>query len=112
MKAGRLRHQITIQKSEVIRDDFGSVTTRWVDIATVSAEVRAISGRELMASGMIMSEATIRIWLRYRADITTSHRIVYHKLNTIGDKFGIVAVVPDAKHTLLELLCKGGVFND
>ncbi|UNH31151.1 phage head closure protein [Moellerella wisconsensis] len=112
MKTGRLRRQITIQKAEISRDEYGSVIIRWVDIATVAAEVKAISGRELMASGMVMSEATVRIWLRYRADITTSHRIVYHKLNTVGDKFGIVAVIPDAKHTLLELLCKGGIFND
>lgn len=112
MKAGRLRHQITIQKAEISRDEYGSVITRWVDIATVAAEVKAISGRELMASGMIMSEATVRIWLRYRTDITASHRIVYHKLNTTGTRFGIVAVIPDAKHTLLELLCKGGIFND
>ncbi|HCT3326637.1 phage head closure protein [Proteus vulgaris] len=112
MKAGRLRHHITIQKAEKKRTPSGSVVTEWVNIAAVAAEVKAISGRELMASGMIMSEATIRIWLRYRADITTSHRVVYHKLNTVGDKFGIVAVIPDTKNSLLELLCKGGIFND
>ncbi|MBN7843657.1 phage head closure protein [Providencia rettgeri] len=112
MKTGRLRHHITIQKAERRREPSGAVVTEWVNVTTVSAEVKAISGRELMASGMVMSEATVRIWLRYRADITTSHRVVYHKLNTVGDKFGIVAVIPDAKHTLLELLCKGGVFND
>ena len=112
MKAGRLRHHITIQRAEHTETPLGSYITTWVNVATVSAEVKAISGRELMASGMVMSEATVRIWLRYRADITTSHRVVYHKLNTVGDKFGIVAVIPDAKHTLLELLCKGGVFNE
>lgn len=112
MKTGRLRHHITIQKSERGQTPSGSVITQWVDVATVSAEVRPVSGRELIASGMQVSEQTIRIWLRYRSDITTSHRIVYDGLNAAGNKLNIVAVIPDVRHTRLELLCKEGVMSD
>ncbi|OTA15627.1 head-tail adaptor [Xenorhabdus beddingii] len=109
MKAGRLRHRVMIQKNEPTRSEYGSVINHWVDVATVWAEVNAIGGRELVASGAVLSEATVRIWLRYRDDITTTHRIVYQGASTHGKTFAIVAVIPDAKHTRLELLCKGGV---
>ncbi len=66
MRAGRLRHRVTIQKNEASRGKFGEVLNNWVDLTTVWAEVQAISGRELVASGAVFSEATVRIWLRYR----------------------------------------------
>ncbi|MDC9583359.1 phage head closure protein [Xenorhabdus sp. PR6a] len=106
MRAGRLRHRVTIQKNESSRSPMGSVINKWVDVAEVWAEVRTISGRELVASSAVFSEVTIRIWLRYRADITTGHRIVYQ-----GKPLVIAVVIPDTKHTRLELLCKGGVRN-
>ncbi|MDC9582710.1 phage head closure protein [Xenorhabdus sp. PR6a] len=109
MRAGRLRHRITLQKNKSTRDTFGGVINNWEDVADVWAEVIAISGRELVASGAVLSEATVRIWLRYRDDITTANRIVYQGASTHGKTFAIVAVIPDPKHTRLELLCKGGV---
>ncbi|CAM3201431.1 phage head closure protein [Xenorhabdus nematophila] len=109
MRAGRLRHRITLQKNESSRSPMGSVINKWVDVADVWAEVQPISGRELVASGAVLSEATVRIWLRYRADMTTTHRIFYQGDSTQGQFFNIVAVIPDPKRTRLELLCKGGV---
>jgi SPP1 family predicted phage head-tail adaptor len=111
MRAGRLRHRITIRKNETRRDALGGVINSWIDVATVWAEVKAISGRELVASGAVFSEATVRIWLRYRADVTTDNSITYHGAHTQGTAFSIMAVIPDAKHTRLELLCKGGIFR-
>ncbi|MBD2782858.1 phage head closure protein [Xenorhabdus szentirmaii] len=104
MRAGRLRHRVTIEKQTSSRTPSGSVIREWSDVASVWAEVRPISGRELVASGAVLTEVTIRIWLRYRADITTSHRIIYQ-----GNSFAITVVIPNAQHTRLELLCKGGV---
>ncbi|KMJ43935.1 head-tail adaptor, partial [Xenorhabdus khoisanae] len=46
-----------------------------------------------------------------RADITTANRIFYQGDSTNGQFFNIVAVIPDPKHTRLELLCKGGLPN-
>ncbi|PHM24126.1 phage head closure protein [Xenorhabdus budapestensis] len=111
MRAGALRHRITIQKNEQTRSPGGSVIKTWVDVAEIWAEVKYISGRELVASQRVLSEVTVRIWLRYRNDITTAHRIVYQETRTHSQAFAIVAVIPDAKHTRLELLCKGGIFR-
>ncbi|ETO44533.1 phage head closure protein [Morganella sp. EGD-HP17] len=108
MRAGHLRHRITIRKQETYEGSLGDQRTRWVDVATVWAEVKAIGGRELLSSGTVYAEATLRIWLRYRPDINTDNLIVVHDGNTQGDSFDVVAVIPDPKRTRLELLCKGG----
>ncbi|PHM49562.1 head-tail adaptor [Xenorhabdus sp. KK7.4] len=89
MRAGRLRHRITLRKNESTRDSLGGVINNWVDVATVWAEVKAISGRELVASGAVFSEATVRIWLRYRADVTTANSITFHGANTTGTAFAL-----------------------
>lgn len=107
-----MKHRITFQKNESRRGVLGELVSEWVDMATVWAEVRTISGRELMSSGTIYSEATVRIWTRYRDDITTANRILYPSPATRGQCYGIVAVIPDADRTRLELLCKGGVSGE
>ncbi|CAH5969996.1 TPA: phage head closure protein [Klebsiella pneumoniae] len=112
MRAGKMKRRVTFQKSESHRDQMGQVISVWSDLATVWAEIRAISGRERMSSGALYSEATVRIWTRYRDDITTANRILYRSPNVRGQIYGIVAVIPDVDHTRLELLCKGGIFNE
>ncbi|MDC9616354.1 phage head closure protein [Xenorhabdus khoisanae] len=111
MRAGALRHRVTLQNFTQINLPSGQRMQVWQDIATVWAEVKYISGRELMASGAVFTEATVRIWLRYRADITTANRIFYQGDSTNGQLFNIVAVIPDPQHTRLELLCKEGLLN-
>jgi SPP1 family predicted phage head-tail adaptor len=107
MKAGRLRSRITLQKYQSSRDDFGQLIKKWVDIATLWAEVKAVTGKELMLSQQEMSSNTIRVYIRYRNDIDTSWRIKY--LIAGSQYLNIKAVLPDAKRTYLELLCEGGL---
>nr|WP_314590698.1 phage head closure protein [uncultured Serratia sp.] len=111
MRAGKMKRRIIFQVSEDHRSPSGQVIHVWRDLATAWAEVKGISGRERMASGAIFSEATVRIWTRYRDDITTANRVLYRLPNIRGQVYSILAVIPDTDHTRLELLCKGGVFN-
>lgn len=104
MNPGRLRHKITFQQNKPIELPSGTYVDKWEDIATVRAEVKPISGRELLAAEAELSEVTVRVWLRYRPDITPSCRMVYRGLN-----YDIQSVIPDVKFTRLELLCKQGV---
>ncbi|EIX9711374.1 phage head closure protein [Klebsiella pneumoniae] len=109
MQAGRLRHRITIQRFTSSRSPSGQPVEIWEDGATIWAEVKGISGRELLAAGAERSDATIRVWSRYRKDISSASRL---KVLTGPFKGAVLNVtgppVPDIKGTRLEILCKQG----
>ncbi|QXD00414.1 phage head closure protein [Klebsiella sp. PL-2018] len=111
MKVGRLKHRVILQRFEEGRGPLGEPLKQWVSYATVWAEVKGISGRELLASGAVTSEATVRIWIRYRRDVKQGHVVRYQSDALNGDVYGITAAIPDNNRTYLELLCKGGTGN-
>ncbi|MBD2812195.1 phage head closure protein, partial [Xenorhabdus sp. Vera] len=102
--AGSLRHRIDIQGVKTSRTPMGGVVKERYTVATVWAEAKFISGRELVASKAVLSESIVRFWIRYRPDIDTTMDIVFK-----GKTYAIQAVMPDNKLTLLELLCQEGV---
>lgn len=111
MRAGKLRHRVTLQRYEESQGPLGEILKRWVDYATVFAEVKGISGREFLASGSLSSETSIRIWIRFRSDVKQGHRVKHTSSTVDGDIYGIEAALPDNNRTSLELLCKGGIGN-
>ncbi|WP_319929140.1 head-tail adaptor protein [Xenorhabdus santafensis] len=66
MKAGRLRHRVTIQGVRTQRTPSGGVAKERYTVATVWAEAKFISGRDLVASKAVLSESVVRFWVRYR----------------------------------------------
>ncbi|MFS7239302.1 phage head closure protein [Serratia proteamaculans] len=109
MRTGTMRHRVTIQNFTTIELPSGQEKEVWADVATVWAEVKAISGRELVASGAEKSEVTVRIWLRYRADVSSASRILWRQQGHERMAYNIVAAIPDPEASRLELLCKGGI---
>lgn len=109
MRPGGLRQRVTIQNFTTSRTPSGGVIQEWYDVATVWAEVKGISGRELIAAGAEMSEVTFRMWVRYRSDVTCASRIIWKQKGHDAKAFDIQSVIPDEKATRLELLCKGGL---
>ncbi|WJM83217.1 phage head closure protein [Pectobacterium brasiliense] len=113
MKAGGLRHRVTIQNFTTIRDAGGQPIETWNDGATVWAEVSPISGRELVASGAVSAEATIRVWMRFRRDVSAASRLLCLNGPFKGLTLDIIGPpIPDGKCTRLEILCKQGVKRD
>lgn len=105
-----MRQRVTIQNFTTYRDDYGQVIEEWADIATVWADVQGISGKELIAAGAEMAEATIRVWVRYRADISAASRLLCCSGPFEGVSLDIIGPpIPDNKGTRLEILCKQGV---
>lgn len=89
MRAGALRHRITIQRLEEIDGPFHK--TEWVDYRTnVPASFSFLSGKELVASGAELSQVSARIQVRYDENIDAKMRVIYR-----NKVYEIEAVVPD-----------------
>lgn len=110
MQIGRLRNRILIQNFATDKMPSGQEQAIWSDGESCWAEVKGISGRELVASGSERSEITNRIWVRYRKDISTASRFKVLS-GPYRDLILHVAAppIPDAKGELMEILCKSGV---
>ncbi|HCJ2427799.1 TPA: phage head closure protein, partial [Klebsiella pneumoniae] len=71
--------------------------------------VKGISGRELVAAGAEVAEATIRVWVRFRRDITAANRLKVLTGPFSGATLNIIGPpIPDSGMTRLEILCKQG----
>lgn len=102
MRAGQLRHRITIQEPVETRDSYGSVKTTWSDLCTVWAGIWPIRAKEYVSAGQTQSEVTHTIRIRYRDDITSKMRIEF------GTRyFSIVKppINPDERKSKLDLVC-------
>jgi SPP1 family predicted phage head-tail adaptor len=112
VQAGKLRHRIWVDDlvtpPEV--DSDGARVDQWVPVfdRMVSAEVKAISGREYIAAAAVQSKVTTRIKVRFRPEYRARMR-VRHRDAT----YNIEAVIPDPDSGIrfLTLLCSSGV-ND
>jgi hypothetical protein len=58
--------RVTIQNFTTSRTPSGQPVEKWEDGKTIWAEVKGISGRELLAAGAEHADATIRVWVRFR----------------------------------------------
>ena len=77
MRAGRLRHRITIQSVGSTLDDYGDLSNSWTTLATVWASIKPVSGTEENIASELTGIATHTIAIRYRSGITSQNRIVF-----------------------------------
>lgn len=102
MNIGRLRHRITLQKLSHRPNDYGATVAEWLDVATVWAEVKPLSGREYFSADQIQAEVTTVIWLRYLANIDSTMRVKFDDRS-----FEIVSVINHKEQNrALQLQCK------
>ncbi|MCX8596804.1 phage head closure protein [Gilliamella sp. B3486] len=107
MQSGRLRNQVTFQKQIKRKDELGQQVNEWVDVCTVRAEIRDVSGKEYQSSQSEQMQTDCKILIRYRNDITSDMRVMCN-----GTHYDIKAVLEDVKRTRLELPCQKGVRYD
>ena len=106
MRAGRLRHRVTIQGLTTTPNSYGEPVETWTNLATVWGEVTPLISqtREVFAqaSEQRVARQTMNVRLRYRADITpATSRVVWgsHVLE-------VEAVFdPDGRRAKLDLIC-------
>lgn len=81
MRAGPLRHRITIQQPSADQDDFGEETpVTWSTLVTVWAAFEPVSGNEryIEAVDQRLAEASVRFRIRYRTDVTHKMRVSWY----------------------------------
>lgn len=75
--AGRLDQRITIQQKTVARGALGGHAETWADLATIWAETRDMTGREIFNAKAIGNAATMLLTIRFRADIKADMRVLF-----------------------------------
>ena len=78
MQAGQMRNRITIQSRSTTRDSHGGQSETWTDVATVWANIRPLSSRELIAAQAVQAATSHMITIRYRPGIVAAMRAVYN----------------------------------
>lgn len=102
MRAGQLRHRITIlTPSGEVRDSYGGVTPQWSELAKPWAEIIPVSARELEVARGYSPTVSHQIRIRYRTDINSRCTISYATRS-----FSINGVVdPDGRRRELLMYC-------
>ena len=104
--AGRLRHRVTIQRHDYVRDtddevvqnpQTGETLQEWVTLAEVWAAIEPLSAREFLASQAVQSKVTAKIIIRHR-DVVATDRVLHN-----GKIYQIEGVLAD-KDSGLEYL--------
>lgn len=103
LEAGKLRHRITIFETTTTRDSTsGDMVDSTSELATVSASVIQMSGRELVNAQQVQPDATYKVNLRYLADVTPDDFFTFN-----SRKFNILNVNNKEERNIeLELLAK------
>ncbi len=77
MKAGDLRHRVTLQRPEWTTDARGARRTTYVDMAVVYASMADVSGRDFFEAQAYRAQDVVTIGIRWRDDVDTSWRLVH-----------------------------------
>ena len=78
MRAGRLRHRVTIQRGTPGQDAYGAEVLTWSDVATVWAEVHTpFTGNEQTQMDERIAMMTHQVTIRHRNDVTAKMRLLW-----------------------------------
>lgn len=101
-----LRDQVTLQVRTAGTDAHGQEATTWTDVATVWAKAEPLRGRDFFAAGQMQVAVSTRFAIRWRAELTAVHRVLWR-----GQPYDIdgAPIDVDGRRHTLELMCTTGV---
>lgn len=76
MRAGALRHLLTLQQATDTLNARGEGVPTWADEAELWGEIQPLTGREGLQAAQMFASATHFIRVRYRAGIVPKKRFV------------------------------------
>lgn len=80
MRAGKLRHRVSVQENTPTTDGQGGNTYVWANVSTfdnVAAEIVPASESEEQAGGKVKATVAHEVSMRYKAGITTAMRVLF-----------------------------------
>ena len=77
MRAGKLRHSVTLQSQSLTADGAGGATESWVDFVTVRANVEPLSGTEAFQAQQVNDDLSHTVTMRYYPGVTSKMRVKY-----------------------------------
>ena len=85
MRAGRLRHRVTVQRKVKVRTGSGEATHTWENVAVdIAALVEDVGGGEALRGDQVSSQVSTRITIRYRTGLRPTMRVVQSVDNESG----------------------------
>lgn len=107
MRAGRLRHRITLQFNSPSRGAAGEVVDSWSDQFTVWASIEPLKGEEFLEGQAQSQKVTYRVEARYRSGFTPEKRLKFTDRESTTRYLWIESVIePYIRGTDLKLMCR------
>lgn len=101
LNAGKLNRRVTLQAPQSGVDEIGQPLSGWVDVDTVWADVRYLSGTETLKANAVTALASVSVRIRYRSGVHAAMRL------QLGDEvFAIKAVLPGKRNEYIDLVCE------
>jgi SPP1 family predicted phage head-tail adaptor len=107
LRAGGLRHTVTIQTPTTTKDTYGGAVTTWATFATVWASIESMKSFDKAVTSATWPGADYTITIRYLAGVTGNMRVV--------DQDGVIYSIlgrpndVDGRHREIILTCESGV---
>lgn len=98
---GKMHHRVAIQAKSG-GDDWGDVAEAWTTADTVWADLRQLSGAELVTAQQVDDKTTHAARIRHYPTLTTRHRLL-HKTEI----YHILGIVADAKLRWMDVTIVG-----
>lgn len=77
MRAGGLRHWVIIERPVESKGAMGGTQTQWTVFHQCYADVKELSGREMVQSEQVASKIVATAYMRYVANINATMRLVH-----------------------------------
>ena len=85
MRAGELRHRVTLQNPTDVQDGEGGFTQTWSTFASrIPAQVLPATVRNLerVVASSVQAHASHLVKIRYRPHVSTKTRVIWHDLGS------------------------------
>ena len=115
MRAGKLRHRVTIQEPVETQNTYGEPEITWANVATaVQVSIEPLRGREFFTARQENADVTVRIEMRHRKDMSVKQKIIHGPTcacdTTATEEFLIESVIDIMeRHKETHLMCQSFV---